>query len=174
VFGGLAVWLGCLSHQRTLAAADTATRATYEATIADLRSRAARIDTVWRVRDSIVTKRVVNWDSVSAWANVWARALSKTDSVPVEVVREVIRTVTASGDSTVAACTALQSTCAEQRAALTAIVAADSSVIRALSRSLARAKWRSRVACTAGPGAAVVGSAVRVSYGAVVCGLRVF
>lgn len=173
VVGGLGVNLYWLDQRRAEHASAQATLDAANSTIASLRSSQGHLDTLWRVRDSIVVRKELNYDSTRALALDWAERLATHDTVSVETIKEVVRTVVLSADSAEAACSALRVTCAEQRAVLLQRIAADSTILRATTSELSRARIRSRLGCFAGGVGAVIQGTVKAGFG-VGCGLRVW
>lgn len=141
-------------------AADHATLASHEATIASLRAQSARLDTVWLVKQDTFRLYRQRWDTL--------RTVERfTDTL---IHRDTVRMVIAVADSTIRACTSLVETCEDQKAVLRSRVVAESTAVQALSRQLSRARIRSRLGCTVGPSVTEQG----VSYIGASCGLRVF
>lgn len=166
VLSGVAAHVRATHQEALRQARDEATMASYRTTVEQLRSRLAAAQQAYR-RDTVqLTRWLVNWDSVRALA----KAQSRVDSVPVPVPFEVVRTVVETADSTIAACRSVIQSCETIRGVLEARVEADSATLQALSRSLARAKVRSRFGCVVGPTASLRG----IDYAGVSCGVRVF
>ena len=137
------------------AAADAATLAGYRHSVAALEAQAGRLDTLYiRQMDTLKVMRT-RWDTV--------RLATHTVSV------DTLRLIVAVADSTINACAAALTTCDQRTAVLRGILAVDSAAIRALSRDLARAKMRGRLACVAGG----AGTAKGFGLGGA-CGLRLF
>ena len=141
------------------AAADAATLAGYRHSVAALEAQAGRLDTLYvRQMDTLKVMRT-RWDTV--------RLATHTTDTLVSV--DTLRLVVAVADSTINACTAALTTCDQRTAVLRSILAVDSGAIRALSRDLARAKMRGRLACVAGGAATAKGFGLGGA-----CGLRLF
>lgn len=141
------------------AAADQATIRGHEATIAALNTQIGRKDTVFRIqRDTFLIRRQ-RWDTVKTVDTVTVRQVS------IDTLRLVVRVA----DSTIAACSLALTTCEERTALLRERIAVDSGTIRALSREVARARIRSRLACAAGPTVTPKGVTLGAS-----CGVRLF
>ena len=137
------------------AAADAATLAGYRHSVAALEAQAGRLDTLYiRQMDTLKVMRT-RWDTVRL-------ATHTTDTL-------TLRLVVAVADSTINACAAALTTCDQRTAVLRSILAVDSGAIRALSRDLARAKMRGRLACVAGGAATAKGFGLGGA-----CGLRLF
>lgn len=145
---------------RERAAADQATIASLEQSIATLNAQQARIDTVYAVQRDTLVRRLTRWDTV--------RSVERFTDTLVSV--DTLRLVVQVADSAIQACTALVGTCEDQKALLRQRIALDSSALRSLSRELARARVRNRLGCTLGPGATTTG----LDYLAVSCGVRIF
>lgn len=162
--GAVAVWSLCLSQRRAERAADQATIAAHAQTIAALQAQVGRLDTIYVERTKERIRTATRWDTVR----------TVVDRVDTLISVDTLRLVVATADTAIRACTLAVETCEQRTAALRSIISADSSQVRALSRELARAKIRSRLACTVGPSATVVAGAVRVGYVGASCGFRVF
>lgn len=164
VLGAGGAWTLCSRGRALEQAADHATIAAHETTIADLRARAARLDTVY-TRDTV---------RLRSWRDRWDTLRLVTNRVDTLISIDTLRLVVRVADSTITACSDALGTCEERTAVLRSLVTADSSAIRALSRSLARAKIRSRLACVVGPSALPVAGTVKVGVVGASCGLQLF
>ena len=154
--------VGALSwHWRRLqAVADRTQIQAHEATIASLRTQVGRLDTVYVGRVDTLRLIRTRWDTLKS-------VLTTTDTV---VRMDTLRLVVRVADSVIAACSAALETCDQRTARYRDWIQQDSLTIRALSRDLARARLRSRLGCTVGPGATTKG----LDYVAVACGVRIF
>lgn len=137
VAGGYAL---CAVPASKRAAADAATLASYKQSLTALQAQAGKLDTLYvHQRDTLRVLRT-RWDTV--------RLATHTTDTLVSV--DTLRMVVAVADSTINACSVALTTCDQRTAVLRSILAVDSGAIRALSRDLARAKLRSRLACVVG------------------------
>lgn len=139
---------------------DRATIAQHEQTIKALQRQQRRVDSVY-ISDTV---------NLRSWRDRWDTLRLVTHTTDTLVSIDTLRLVVGVADSTIQACTTALGTCEERLAVRDQRIAVDSSTIRALSRSLARARVRSRLGCVAGPTLTPGG----IDYVGVSCGIRVF
>lgn len=145
VLAGLVWWAGfsCSGRlNREQAIRDSTQMASYRQTIGELSKQAARVESTY-VRDT-VRLRVwrTHWDTLKHVIR-----LTDTVPVPVEVVREVVKTA----DSTVQACGSALRTCEERVGLFLRLRLVDSLQIVSQSREIARLNRRRWLGCSVGP-----------------------
>lgn len=146
--------LNNLQHAR-----DQATIESHNRTISTLLKTQSKLDTVF----------ITKYDTLKTIMRRWDTLRTIVDRVDTLVHIDTLRILIQAGDSMRQACTSTITACEVRFDNMKQLFTAESTQVAALSRELARAKVRSRLACTLGGGLTTRGFDTGV-----LCGIRIF